>query len=80
MNRPIFAFGMAASFREVAAYSGFDENLPTGGQGIVVPSGASTLVILEEGRDLGVRSTMPKWPTLTNWIGGGNGHFGRAVR
>jgi hypothetical protein len=50
---------MAASFREVAAYSGVDENLSTSGQGIVVPSGGSTLVILEEGRDLDVRSTLP---------------------
>ena len=51
--------GMAAIFREVAAYSGVDENLPTGGQGIVVPSGGSTLVILEDGRGLDVQSTMP---------------------
>ena len=50
---------MAATFREVAAYSGVDENLPTGGQGIVVPSGGSTLVILEGARDLDVRSTLP---------------------
>jgi len=50
---------MAAIFREVAAYSGVDENLPTGGQGIVVPSGGSTLVILEDGGGLDVRSTMP---------------------
>lgn len=48
-----------AAFREVAAYSGVDENLPTGGQGIVIPSGGSTLVILEGGRDLDVRSTLP---------------------
>ena len=45
---------MAAIFREVAAYSGVDENLPTAGQGIVVPSGGSTLVILEDGRGLDV--------------------------
>jgi hypothetical protein len=50
---------MAATFREVAAYSGVDENLPTGGQGIVVPSGGSTLVILEGARGLDVRSTVP---------------------
>jgi len=48
-----------AAFREVAAYSGVDENLPRGGQGIVIPSGGSTLVILEGGRDLDVRSTLP---------------------
>jgi hypothetical protein len=50
---------MAATFREVTAYSGVDENLPTGGQGIVVPSGGSTLVILQDGRGLDVRSTLP---------------------
>jgi hypothetical protein len=50
---------MAATFREVTAYSGVDENLPTGGQGIVVPSGGSTLVILQDGRGLDVQSTMP---------------------
>ena len=50
---------MAATFREVTAYSGVDENLPTGGQGIVVPSGGSTLVILEDGRGLDVRSSIP---------------------
>jgi hypothetical protein len=50
---------MAATFREVTAYSGVDENLPTGGQGIVVPSGGSTLVILQDGRGLDVRSTIP---------------------
>ena len=50
---------MAANFLEVAAYSGVDENLPTSGQGIVVPSGGSTLVILEGARDLDVRSTLP---------------------
>src|ERR1700730_4310323 len=50
---------MAATFREVVAYSGVDENLPTGGQGIVVPSGGSTLVILEDARGLDVRSTIP---------------------
>jgi len=50
---------MAATFREVVAYSGVDENLPTGGQGIVVPSGGSTLVILEDARGLDVRSTVP---------------------
>ncbi len=50
---------MAATFREVAAYSGVDENLPSGGQGIVVPSGGSTLVILEGAKGLDVRSTLP---------------------
>ena len=50
---------MAATFRENTAYSGVDENLPTGGQGIVVPSGGSTLVILQDGRGLDVRSTIP---------------------
>jgi hypothetical protein len=50
---------MAATFREVTAYSGVDENLPSGGQGIVVPSGGSTLVILQDGRGLDVRSTLP---------------------
>jgi hypothetical protein len=50
---------MAANFREVASCSGVDENLPTGGQGIVVPSGGSTLVILEDARGLEVRSTLP---------------------
>jgi hypothetical protein len=47
------------TFREVTAYSGVDENLPSGGQGIVIPSGGSTLVILEDGRGLDVRSTVP---------------------
>jgi hypothetical protein len=46
-------------FREVAAYSGVDENLPTSGQGIVVPSGGSTLVILEDAKGFDVRSTIP---------------------
>ena len=50
---------MAANFREVAAYSGVDENLPSGGQGIVIPSGGSTLVILEDAKGLDVRSTIP---------------------
>jgi hypothetical protein len=55
---------MAAMFREVAAYSGVDEKLPTKGQGIVIPSltsnpGASTLVILEGGNGLAVQSTLP---------------------
>ena len=54
-----YVLGMAATFREVTAYSGVDENLPTGGQGIVVPSGGSTLVILQDGRGLDVRSTIP---------------------
>jgi hypothetical protein len=49
---------MAAIFREVAPYSGVDENLPTGGQGIVIPNGGLTLVILEGGRGLDVRSTI----------------------
>ena len=48
-----------ATFRKVTAYSGVDENLPSGGQGIVIPSGGSTLVILEDGRGLDVRSTVP---------------------
>ena len=51
-------------FREVAAYSGVDEKLPSGGQGIVIPSlttnpGASTLVILEGGNGLAVQSSLP---------------------
>lgn len=50
---------MSAIFREVAPYSGVDENLPTGVQGIVVPSGGSTLAILQDGRGLDVRSTLP---------------------
>ena len=50
---------MAATFREVTSDSGVDENLPTGGQGIVVPSGGSSLVILQDGRGLDVRSTIP---------------------
>src|SRR5215211_2934109 len=50
---------MAATFREVAVYSGVDESLPTGGQGIVVPSGGSTLVILQDGKGLNVQSTVP---------------------
>jgi hypothetical protein len=57
---------MAAMFREVAAYSGVDEKLPSKGnpQGIIVPSlttnpGASTLVILEGGNGLTVQSTLP---------------------
>jgi len=58
-GRCSIVLGMAATFREVAPYSGVDENLPTGGQGIVVPSGGSTLVILEDGRRLDVLSTMP---------------------
>src|SRR5262249_43042346 len=51
--------GMSAIFREVAPYSGVDESLPTGGQGIVVPSRGSTLVILEDGGGLDVRPDMP---------------------
>jgi hypothetical protein len=50
---------MAATFREVAVYSGVDESLPTGGQGIVVPSGRSNLVILQDGKGLVVQSTVP---------------------
>src|SRR5215211_7751302 len=50
---------MAATFREVAVYSGVDESLPTGGQGILVPSGRSTLVILQDGKGLNVQSTVP---------------------
>src|SRR5689334_15897656 len=52
---------MAAMFREVAAYSGVDEKLPSKGhpQGIVIPSGGSTLVILEGGNGLAVHSTLP---------------------
>jgi hypothetical protein len=51
--------GMPAIFREVAPYSGVDENLSTGVQGIVVPSGGSTLVILQDGKGLDVRATSP---------------------
>jgi hypothetical protein len=58
-RRCSIVLGMAANFGEVAACSGVDENLPTGAQGIVVPSGGSTLVILEDARGLDVRSTMP---------------------
>jgi hypothetical protein len=50
---------MAANFREVAAYSGVDDKLPSGGQGIVIPSGGSTLVILEDAKGLDVQSTIP---------------------
>lgn len=47
-------------FREVAAYSGVDEKLPTKGkQGIIIPKGRSTLVILEGGNGLTVQSTLP---------------------
>jgi len=47
-------------FREVAAYSGVDEKLPTKGkQGIIIPKGGSTLVILEGGNGLTVQSTLP---------------------
>ena len=47
-------------FREVAAHSGVDENLPNKGkQGIVIPKGGSTLVILEGGAGLTVQSTLP---------------------
>jgi hypothetical protein len=49
---------MAASFREVAAYSGVDEKLPSGGQGIIIPSGGSTLVILENAKGLDVSYTI----------------------
>jgi hypothetical protein len=59
-RRCSIVLGMAANFREVAACSGVDENLPTGAQGIVVPSGGSTLVILEDARGLDVRSTCPQ--------------------
>jgi hypothetical protein len=59
MRRCSVVLGMSAVFREVAPYSGVDENLPTGVQGIVVPSDGSTLVILQDGRGLDVRSTMP---------------------
>jgi hypothetical protein len=50
---------MSANFREVAAYSGLDEKLPSCGQGIVILSGGSTLVILEDAKGLDVRSTIP---------------------
>ena len=50
---------MAAKFREVAPYTGVDENLPSRGQGIVVPSHGSTLVILQDGKGLKVKSTLP---------------------
>jgi hypothetical protein len=49
---------MPTKFREVAPYTGVDENLPSGGQGIVVPSGGSTLVILQDGKGLKVQSTL----------------------
>jgi hypothetical protein len=58
-RRCSIVLGMSANFRELAAYSGVDESLPTGGQGIVVPNGGSTLMILEDGRGLDVRSTVP---------------------
>jgi hypothetical protein len=50
---------MAAAFRQIAPALGVDENLPTSGQGIVVPSGLSNLVILEGGGGLDVRSSLP---------------------
>src|SRR5262249_26147867 len=50
---------MGATFREVAPYTGVDESLPSGAQGIVVPSGGSTLVILQDGKGLDVRSSGP---------------------
>jgi hypothetical protein len=50
---------MTAKFREVAPYMGVDENLPSGGQGIVIPSDGSNLVILQDGKGLKVRSTLP---------------------
>jgi hypothetical protein len=50
---------MGATFREVAPYTGVDESLPSGAQGIVVPSGGSTLVILQDGKGLDVRSSVP---------------------
>jgi len=50
---------MAPRFREVAPYMGVDENLPSGGQGIVVPGRGSTLVILQDGKGLKVESTAP---------------------
>src|SRR5215468_5547981 len=50
---------MVAKFREVAPYTGVDEDLPSHKQGIVVPSGGSTLVILQDGQGLNVRSTLP---------------------
>ena len=49
---------MAARFREVAPYRGIDENLPSGGQGMVIPSGGSNLVILQDGKGLKVQSTL----------------------
>ena len=57
-RRYSIVLGMAAIFREAAPYSGVGENLPTTAQEIVVPSGGSTLVILEDGAGLDVRSTM----------------------
>jgi len=47
-RRYSIVLGLAAIFREAAPYSGVGENLPTTGQGIVVPSRGSTLVILED--------------------------------
>jgi hypothetical protein len=52
------SLGMAAKFREVARIW-VDENLPSGGQGIVVPSRGSMLVILQDGKGLKVQSTLP---------------------
>jgi hypothetical protein len=48
-----------ATFREVAPNSGVDEKLPSGAQGIVIPSGGSRLVILQDGKGLKVKSTLP---------------------
>ena len=59
ITHPPRVFGMA-TFREVAPNSGVDEKLPSGSsQGIVVPSGGSTLVILQDGKGLDVRSSVP---------------------
>ncbi len=49
---------MAAVFREVLPYSGFDDSTPTGGPGIVVPLKSSNVVMLEGGRDLKLVTVM----------------------
>jgi hypothetical protein len=55
---------MAATIREVAAYSEVDENL--GRTGNRRPCGGSTLVILQDGKGLDVRSTIPSKVMSTN--------------
>ena len=70
-RRYSIVLGMAAIFREVAVYSGVDENLPTGGQGIVVPSGGSTPVILEDGNALrwhGTPRILRGGATIRRWF------------